>query len=1003
MVTTIKNDLDTTSTILLRAALVLALIEVIGSGQTRVGQEIEAAEGVPQAEEDELVKGKEQDKLRMVDKSFYQEILPYIQQEWGFMADDSCVPVQVALQLMDPSSLGRAHQALPRIQQFIAHVPRNSNQHTVLTDSSATTQRIASTSKVEFIVHEAGARGSSNVVSGLWRNVASFVTDQLQLVPEKLEARISEKRFLTAVEVLQDALETIRKPEIENIGALSDLRVYFSNQKASLTDILIEELHNHLYLKSPYCQDRWKPYAHDQGTASIADGKKGLSNLGVKPIHQFLETLDASIPMIEDASRNPEADSNYYIHLLIESLNKMGHLHTAIESIEQRLPVELRRVVDKTNKEVDQRHPSSMRGSSRRESGKIDLGLGENNVRAIIVFDLLWTLYSKFEAIAEGHRVLHDVVVGIVKREGIQDADSLTGGFSELWKLYQSEMRSLLHDYLATDGNVSYRSGQAPSGGNVFRIQRDRSKRMFKLQDMDAKSPELASEQEDLELILKASVPGLVSDSRRPMGISVIDNNQHHDGSATGHRLLVEPSVFNMGLLLPPSLSFLQRLKDIVPSGPDIVINTLTSFLDDFFVNVFHPQLDETLVDLGVQTYAEVDAFQEDPQWPTIARKPIFKGTSTFFNLIAVFCKMLDTIPHDQAFSQLIITQMVTYHDKCCEWYKGTSSYDPLQPFQRSDGYLEAIVSGVQSKETGGSHLKTAAAFAQSGELRDIARSLWDGTDGGKSLLEKKWLASKVRQLRYITDIQVDSSQRDGSKPRQVRRWTLIDPSRPRDESSPVYLPMTQKSVIAFDAVIESYQQLALAVLLTLHFEIRCHIILHIEDAIKGGFLLQQPANEPDSSVLTLNTDLVGFDEEITNNLRDEEHRFLITGLSHLLDTYLLTNASHMKPMNTFGSQKLHLNILVLQQNLRNIEPNALLPLSARYFNLFTKGPPEIVKRAKEGDKDGEPYFSYDQLKVLVELCYSEALGSERREVAMGAKRGLGEHLLLLSEQLWQT
>jgi exocyst complex component 4 len=91
---------------------------------------------------------------------------------------------------------------------------------------------------------------------------------------------------------------------------------------------------------------------------------------------------------------------------------------------------------------------------------------------------------------------------------------------------------------------------------------------MFKLQDTDAKSVELASEQEDLESILKASVPGLVSDSsRRPVGLSASDSHQHHDGSATGHRLLIEPSVFNMGLLLPPSLSFLQRLKDIVPPG----------------------------------------------------------------------------------------------------------------------------------------------------------------------------------------------------------------------------------------------------------------------------------------------------------------------------------------------------------------------------------------------------------------------------------------------------
>ena len=35
---------------------------------------------------------------------------------------------------------------------------------------------------------------------------------------------------------------------------------------------------------------------------------------------------------------------------------------------------------------------------------------------------------------------------------------------------------------------------------------------------------------------------------------------------------------------------------------------------------------------------------------------------------------MLDTIPQDQTFTQLIITQMVTYYDKCFGLYKGNSS-----------------------------------------------------------------------------------------------------------------------------------------------------------------------------------------------------------------------------------------------------------------------------------------------------------------------------------------
>ena len=84
---------------------------------------------------------------------------------------------------------------------------------------------------------------------------------------------------------------------------------------------------------------------------------------------------------------------------------------------------------------------------------------------------------------------------------------------------------------------------------------------------MDAKSVDIATEREDLESILKSSVPGLVSSSKRPIGATNNDSNQLYDGAATGHKLLIEPSVFNMGHLLPPSLSFLQRLKEIVPPG----------------------------------------------------------------------------------------------------------------------------------------------------------------------------------------------------------------------------------------------------------------------------------------------------------------------------------------------------------------------------------------------------------------------------------------------------
>jgi Xaa-Pro aminopeptidase len=146
---------------------------------------------------------------------------------------------------------------------------------------------------------------------------------------------------------------------------------------------------------------------------------------------------------------------------------------------------------------------------------------------------------------------------------------------------------------------------------------------MFKLSDIE-QSSEMKAEQDELDEILKSSVPGLVSKSRQKAATN--DTSQSSKGnSGTGHKILLEPSVFNMGLLLPPSLSFIQRLKDIVPVDADISMSTLTSFLDDFMVNVFLPQLDETVTDLCTLSFIAADAFTEDPQWSKVSPRPIFK------------------------------------------------------------------------------------------------------------------------------------------------------------------------------------------------------------------------------------------------------------------------------------------------------------------------------------------------------------------------------------------
>lgn len=185
--------------------------------------------------------------------------------------------------------------------------------------------------------------------------------------------------------------------------------------------------------------------------------------------------------------------------------------------------------------------------------------------------------------------------------------------------------------------------------------------------------------------------------------------------------------------------------------------------------------------------------------------------------------------------------------------------------------------------------------------------------------------------------------------------------------------------------------------------------------SISGPYLLPYPAQDPDPTVLTLNADLLSFDDTLTSHLPEREHRFITTNLALLVDTLLVRNAANLEAMNRNGCGRMQLNILVLQQNLKAVEgDNSSVALwrSARFFDFFMQGAEKVVQRARDaaasaaeeaGNDPAELGFSLEELKVLVELSYSEGLRSAQREVAVQAKRGMSDHLFVLSEVLWNA
>ncbi len=56
-------------------------------------------------------------------------------------------------------------------------------------------------------------------------------SEYLKQVPDKLESMIGDKRFLQASHVLMRSLKTANKEDMKDVGALTDLRTYLTDQR----------------------------------------------------------------------------------------------------------------------------------------------------------------------------------------------------------------------------------------------------------------------------------------------------------------------------------------------------------------------------------------------------------------------------------------------------------------------------------------------------------------------------------------------------------------------------------------------------------------------------------------------------------------------------------------------------------------------------------------------------------------------------------------------------
>jgi exocyst complex component 4 len=109
----------------------------------------------------------------------------------------------------------------------------------------------------------------------------------------------------------------------------------------------------------------------------------------------------------------------------------------------------------------------------------------------------------------------------------------------------------------------------------------------------------LKPHEDGLTRVLKDTMPGLAPAAAGETSQTIISTtgDDRLIGVDQHHRLLIRPDAFHVTVLFQPTLTYLQRISEILPS--DIVSAQASSaVLDEFVLKVYLPQLEEKVSDL---------------------------------------------------------------------------------------------------------------------------------------------------------------------------------------------------------------------------------------------------------------------------------------------------------------------------------------------------------------------------------------------------------------------
>ncbi|KAI8324702.1 hypothetical protein GQ54DRAFT_55838 [Martensiomyces pterosporus] len=973
-------------------------------------------------------------------------------------------PVALALQMMDSSSLGKSYdefqyhyaqlnESLDGIVNeyyggFNDSILTFSGLHDRIQGASSSVNHVKSNlHKVRRMILE--ERGSLDQLYTKSNQLGAIVAilnriEEVKKLPDELAGYVREKKFLTAVSKLVQDTQFVFDPELNPIEALSGLRQQLEKERGELLRLIIDELHNHIYLKSPYCERKTGVEGEDgdhgagsdageNGTAAgtsqrAAGGSKGGDLLGHRRRKgsRKVKKTDSSD---ED---NPETDSFAYVEMLLESLVTLDNTSEAMQEIKSSISLELSRLIDGIVSEVEERNKALIVKS--KVVDQQDDGLVQATDREIL-FDFARILFARLETVLEYHDFVLDVVHSLDRRErySVSSASSANErvrrtrlySINDVWSAMKTEILALLKDYLIpedkrTMGNIDITRSSGMKSG---------VKDLFHMES----NPEISDTVEALYSQIEGRFQDMTTSThskKKDVGITTIVDEYSDHQTSLQHKMLVEASIDHAPTLLNMALSFTKRVSPLLASvtstaaAPSVRrsmigdISTLSTqppsqqgaakeqdpdeYLQVFFKKIFLPRAETHAMQLFDAVTSASDAFHIDPNTYFNGR-PIFRSAAALVPLFHSFGRLLNNLNSFRGENWGILLQLSTkYYERCWGLFrelirspdnqtytsvKWADTPDLLQLFDRK-------------LKQAGSQARNDQGVDTENEIR-LEEKL--KTERSLHLSE---LIFDVKRLVFIAQLH------------QTLEWLLLQLNKVSSERAKILNkhdgPVASALLKRHDAdrakVVDRYRALSVQCLMVLRVEVRAHCTYYLDLATReGDYFLDGDTPEPDQYIQALNADISTIEEKMEGCLPGDRLNLVFGGISILMSHTLITNTRYIKHLNDSGNRKMIRNILALQQNLTNIAlpEESGLDKARKFYELYELGADGILKHIAENGA----LFTFENYRRLIEFIYSSdgqaggSFGAGRASSLMEARlhEQYEVHIRRLRELLSQT